>query len=267
VRRLCIAMIGVAACVLGWRGEAELSGAHDIAGVKTVHVELPSTPLAVVACVPEALPGCPEQLRWRGRVLSTGGSASDAKRHAEQVDLVFEQMGALALLRADIPLVVRGLVEIEIERIEVPDDRDLELVTDRGDLDVLGTVGSITAETGVGNVSIEGGDAGVAVLVGEGDVDVSSAGDVDVHVDEGAVSLVQVGAPRNVAITTGEGSVRVELAGSADLDLDVRADGEIRVTTDTIVALTKHELRRRTGSGEVVISIRAGGRVDIVQRD
>lgn len=266
MRRMFAALLVTSACVFGWRGEAAIDGAHDLRGVQTVHVDLPSTPLSVVACDPEVLQGCPEQLRWRGRVLSTGGSESDAKKHAEDVELVFERMGALALLRADVPLVVRGLVEIEIEAIELPSDRDLELVTDRGDVEVLGSRGALSVRTEIGDVTIDGGDRGVAVLVDDGDVEVESRGDVEVHVDRGGVTITQVGDPRRVVVETGRGDVRVELASAADVELDVRADGRIRVSTDAIVALAEDRLQRRTGSGAILVSIDAGGAVDVLQR-
>ena len=266
MRRICTALLVTSACVFGWRGEAAIDGAHDLRGVHTMHIELPSTPLSVVTCDPEVLQGCPEQLRWRGRVLSTGGSESDAKKHAEQVALVFERRDELALLRADVPLVVRGLVELELEAIELPSDRDLELVTDRGDVEVLGSRAAISVRTEVGDVTIDGGDAGVAVLVDDGDVEIESRGDVEVHVDRGAVTIAQVGDPRRVEVVTGNGGVRIELASAADIDLDVEAQGQIQVSTDAIVALAENRLQRRTGSGAIAIYVDAGGPVDIVQR-
>ncbi len=266
MRRVATAALLACGCVFGWRGEAELSGAHDLAGIDTVHVELPSTPLSVVACEPGALAGCPDELRWRGRVLSTGGSDRDARRHAQQVELVFERDEGLGLLRADIPLAVRGLVELEIEAMELPADRDLELVTTRGDVEVFGTRGAVSVRTEVGDVTIDGGDAGVAVLVDDGEVVIDSAGDVEARTDRGAVTVRQSGDPRRVEIVTGTGAVRIELASATDVDLDLRADGEIHVVTDTVVALAKDRLQRRVGAGTVTISVDAGGTVDIVQR-
>jgi hypothetical protein len=255
------------ACVLGWRGEAAIEGVHDLAGITTVRIDLPSTPLSVVACDLDALTACPEQLRYRGRFLSTGGSANDAEDHAQQAALIFERNDGLGSLTAELPLAVRGLVELELDAIELPSDRDLELVTDRGDIDVFGVRGAITVEVrDVGDVHIDGGDAGVAARVDDGLVEVRSAGDVELVAGEGAVRMVQTGAARRVHIEAGHGMVTLELASSSDVDLDVHADGEIRVSTDGIVALTHDRLRRRVGTGAVEVSIRAGGRVEITQR-
>jgi hypothetical protein len=259
-------LLVIAACVLGWRGAASIEGDHDLEGIVSLVIDLPSTPLSVVACDPGALTGCPARLRYRGRFLSTGGSARDAEDHAQQASLRFDREDGLGSLHADLPLAVRGLVELEIEDIELPSDRDIELVTDRGDVDVFGVRGSVVIRTETGNVDVDGGDAGVAVDVDEGEVYVRSAGDVDLFDEEGAISVVQTGPPRRVHIRTGNGGVRLELAASTDLDLDVRADGEIRVTTEALVVRTQGRLERSTGAGTIEVSIDAGGPVEIVER-
>ncbi|MBC8071804.1 MAG: hypothetical protein IAG13_25990 [Deltaproteobacteria bacterium] len=266
MRQSAIGLLGLAACVLGWRGEASIAGVHDLDGIVSVRIDLPSTPLSVVACDPEALTGCPAQLRYAGRFLSTGGSARDAENHAQQAALRFDRDAGLGSLHAELPLAVRGLVELEIEEIELPSDRDIELVTDRGDVEVFGARRSVAVRTETGDVTIDGGDAGVAVDVDDGDVYVRSPGDVDLFGEQGAISMVQTGAPRRVHIRTGHGGVRLELAASTDLDLDVRADGEIRVTTAALVVRTEDRLRRTTGAGSIEVTIDAGGSVEIVER-
>jgi hypothetical protein len=266
MRRCTIGLLVIAGCVLGWRDEASVEGDHDLEGIVSVVIDLPSTPMSVVACDPLALTGCPARLRYHGRFLSTGGSARDAEDHARQATLRFDRDGALGSLHADLPLAVRGLVELEIEEIQLPSDRDIELVTSRGDIEVFGPHGSVVVRTETGNVTIDGGDAGVAVDVDEGEVYVRSAGDVDLFDEQGAISMVQTGAPRRVHIRTGNGGVRLELAASTDLDLDVRADGEIRVTTEALVVRTDDRLQRTTGAGTIEISIDAGGSVEIVER-
>lgn len=266
MRRIAASCVLLAACVLGFRGEASIEGDHALDGVHTVHIELPSTPLSVVTCDPEALTGCPERLRYEGRVLATGGSGKDAERHAGRLALQFERSEGLGLLRADVPVDVRGLVDLELERIELPSDRDLELETDRGDVDIVGPRGAIAIRLGTGDVVVHGGDGGVAADVSLGNIEVTTEGDVDLRSDRGEVTVMQTGGPRHVVITTGRGAVHVELASSADLTLEIDADGTIDVTTDTVVARTRDRLRRRTGNGTLQISIDAGGPVEITQR-
>ncbi len=264
---LQVLVFGIAtmSCVFGWRGEADLVGDHDLQGVATVRIDLPSTPLVVDTCEPLAPGTCPERLRYAGRILATGGSASDARAHAEKPALVFERDGALARLRADVPLAVRGLIEFEIGAVELPADRNFEFHTDLGDVDVHGVRGAVTIEVGRGDVAVHGGDAGVAVAVDVGEIDVTSGGDVDLSTGAGHVTLVQDGAPRRVFIDA-RGDVELELAASSDLDLEIRADGSISVQTTTVVALADHRLVRRVGAGTIRVEIHAGGNVTVTER-
>jgi hypothetical protein len=169
-------------------------------------------------------------------------------------------------LVADVPLAVRGLVEIEIERIDLPGDRDLDVRTDFGDVTVVGTRGAVAIDVDTGHVAVEDGDGGVAVRLGQGDVDAHVRGHVDVVVESGDVAIVQTGDARDVHVTTGVGDVTLELADDADLDLDVRADGTIRVTTGTVVAIADEALVRVVGEGSTLVVVRAGGSVTITRR-
>lgn len=263
ITALCLASL--AACVFAWRGEADLVGDHDLLGIAAVRIDMPSTPMSVQACEPDAPGACPERLRYAGRVLATGGSAADARAHATQPALVFERDGALALLGVDIPLAIRGLVEFELAAIELPADRDLELHTGLGDIDVHGVRGALTIDVEQGDVEVDGGDAGVAIALGAGDIDVRTAGDADLEIGAGTITLVQDGAPRHVVIDAA-GDVEVELAASADLDLEIRASGAISVRTAAIVALADRALRRRVGAGTIRVEIRAGGDVTLTER-
>jgi hypothetical protein len=266
MRRAATFLLFASACVLGFRGEATLDVRHDLAGIATVRIELPSTPLEIVGCDSGAPAACPEALLLAGRVHSTGGTANEAREHAETPELVLDTMDRLLWLAVDIPLSVRGLVEIEIERIELPGDRDLDLRTDFGDVRVVGTRGAIAIDVGTGDVVVEDGDGGLAVRLERGDLDAQVRGHVDVTVETGDVAIVQTGDARDVHATTGEGDVTLELADDADLELDVRAGGMIRVTTDTVVAIADGELLREVGEGSTRVVVRAGGNVTITRR-
>jgi len=264
-RTLALVLVG-AACVLGYRGEAQLDVRHDLAGIVAVRIDLPSTPLEIVGCDAAAPAACPEVLALAGRVHATGGTANEARTHAERLALVFESTGALLSLHADVPLSVRGLVELEIERIELPGDRDLDVRTDLGDVTVVGTRGAVAIDVEVGNVVVEDGDGGVAVRIGWGELDAQTPGDVDVVIETGDVAIVQTGDARDVHVISDAGDVTIELADDANLDLDIRAEGTIRVTTDTVVAIASRELVREVGEGSTHVVVRSGGNVTITRR-
>ncbi len=265
VTSIVIAMT-LGACVFGWHGEAEIVGDHDLAGIRTVRIDLPSTPMFVDACEPESPGACPERLRYVLRVLATGGTEADARAHATKPALVFERDGALARLQADIPLAVRGLVDLQLDAMELPADRDLELHTGLGDIDVHGVRGAITIEIDRGRVVVDGGDAGIAVRVGDGDIEVHARGEVDLETGAGNVLVVQDAGPRRVFIDAG-GDVEVELASSDDLDLDLAAGGSISVQTTAVVALADDHLVRRVGEATIRVEIRAQGDIALTERD
>jgi len=264
--RRCLAIVSFSACVLGFRGEAPIDASHDLDGIVAVLVDLPSTPIEIVACDPAAPAVCPATLSYHGRVLATGGTDDEARDHARALTLVFERTDGLASLRADVPLAVRGLVELEIDRMALPGDRDVDVRTDLGDVTIVGVRAAVAVDVGIGDVAIEDGDGGVAVRLDDGALDVRTPGDADLVVDDGEVVLVQTGDARQVHVRTGEGDVRIELADDADLDLDLRADGTIRVTTDTVVAIADGELVRRVGDATTRVEVRAGGDLEIVRR-
>lgn len=252
------------ACVFGWRGEADLTGEHDLVGIDAVRIELPSTPLSVNGCDVEAATGCPELLRYAGRVLSTGGSASDARANARTPTLVFERDGRLGRLQADVPLQVRGLVELEMTAMELPGDRDVDLHTDLGDVEVRGIRGAVTVQTGLGDVEIHGAAGGVAAVTGGGDIEVRGAGHVDLSTDTGHVLVVQ-DAARDVVVAAG-GDVEIELWTAGDAELDLVGDGGVSIQTSAVTALADRSYRRTLGEGVILVQVRAAGRITIVDR-
>jgi hypothetical protein len=264
--RAGIVLVFAAACVLGYRGEAQLDLRHELDGIVAVRIDLPSTPLEIVGCDAAAPAACAEVLALAGRVHATGGTAKDARAHAEKLTLVLESVDGLLSLRADVPLAVRGLVELEIDRIELPGDRDVDVRTGLGDVSVVGMRGAVAIDVDTGNVDVEDGDGGVAVRLGIGDIDARTRGDLDLVVETGDVAIVQTGDARDVHVTTDAGDVTLELADDADLDLDVRADGTIRVTTGTVVAIAEGELVRVVGEGSTQIVVVAAGDVTITRR-
>lgn len=259
-----VAMLSLTACVIGVRGEAAFEAEHDLAGVDELRIDLPSTPITIVACDATVADLCPPTLRYDGVWMSTGGTAEDARRNAARPSLELRSADGFAQLRAHVPLSVVGLVELEMGEIRLPDDRDLHVLTTLGDVYVQGVRAAVSVEVDVGDVTIRGGDGGVGVRAGVGLVDVHTAGHADLRVEDGSVRVVQTAGAQDLFVATSAGSIDVTLASDRDLDLHVRAPGTIRVQTETINAITEGSFARRTGTAAHVVDLRtATGNVTV----
>jgi hypothetical protein len=251
-------------CILGVRGEAGFEAEHRLEGIEALRIDLPSTPLHVFACDAEVPRVCPEVLRYSGVWRTVAGHGRDARSRARRPTLELERLDRLAELRAIVPFDVRGTVDLEMDDLELPDDRDLEIRTDTGSILLVGSRGSAAVDVERGDVEIIGSDAGVGVSVGVGHVRVASPGHADVNVGVGDVEIEQTGGPRDLHVVVDRGDVRVTLAADFDLDLDVRAPGEIRISTPNIVAITRDRLHRVIGAGRTRVRIAtARGNVNI----
>jgi hypothetical protein len=264
-RRASIVALALVACAFGYRGEAAFEGSHALGGVLSVRIELPDTPLHVVACDADDVALCPERLRYDGDWVSTGGTRGEAEETALAPTLVFEREGEVAALRAEVPLSAVGLVDLRMGTLELPDDRDLDLRTGIGDVMVEQVEAAVAVDVGVGDVTVRGGAGGVAIRTELGRVEVTTAGIVDVEDDEGDVEIVQTGPARDTFVDAGEGDVRIALAEDGDLDVDIRASGTIRVSTSTIATITSGHFAREVGDGTVRIEVIAwDGDVEVV---
>ena len=166
-------------------------------------------------------------------------------------------------MRAEVPLSVFGIVELEMDAITIPDDKDLEVRTSVGDIEIVGPTGAIACENDVGDIVVRGGEAGVAVRTDEGDVLVETAGAASVDAGRGDVDLVQVSGPRDVLIDVERGDITVQLTDAGNIDLRIRAE-DIRVRTDVINVITSRSYERRTGTGAVVVDLRTdSGQVEV----
>lgn len=262
-------------CTLGYRGEAPFTGEHALAGTDSLRIELPDTPLTVVACAADDPETCPESLRYDGVWLSVAGSRQDARDAAATPTLVFERDqssgassgGGFATLRAEVPLSVDGTLDLELGTIVLPDDRHLDLRTGLGDVDVRGTEASVLVDVGVGDVVIRGADGGLSVRTGVGDLDIVTPGHAELETSEGNVTLTQSGAARDLRIATGLGSIEVVLASDADIDLEIETRGRITVRTPSITLVGSGRFARRNGDASVRIELRSPrGDIDVVQR-
>jgi hypothetical protein len=243
--------LALAGCVFGYRSEAEIEATYPLEDVISVRVDLPSTPLTVVGDA-EAL-----GLELRGEWRAAGGSAGVAKDNARTPRLVYEVFENFAELRAIVPLAVQGQVDLEVEELRLPPDRDVELRTALGDVTVLDVDGNLAVDVGRGDVDIVGGAGGIAVRTGEGRVAIESPGHLDVKALRGTVSVTQTGAGGNDVVVRAGGDVRVLLVSDGDLDLDLRGRA-IEVHTGTVSTITSNVFRRSVGGGHVKIWVDAG---------
>jgi Putative adhesin len=266
----------LAGCALGYRGEAAFTGEHALEGTHELRIDLPDTPLTVVACAADDPRTCPATLRYDGVWLSVAGSAQDARDAATAPTLVFErdpdrggsaQDPGFATLRAAIPLAVDGTLDLELGTIALPDDRHLDLRTGLGDVSVRGSVASVIVDVGVGDVEVRGADGGLAIRTGQGDLDVVTPGHADLTTGEGHVSLEQSGSPRDLRVSTAQGDIRVVLASDADVDLEIHTRGRITVRTPSITTVGSGRFARRNGDGSIRIELRSPrGDIDVTQR-
>lgn len=257
----------LAACAVGYRGEAPFTGEHDLGGTAELRIELPDTPLVIEACSADEPDTCPPLLSYSGVWHAVAGTRDDARRSASRPSLVFERDDGFAALRAAVPLPVQGVVDLQLEAVTVPDDRDLDLRTGVGDVTVLGSEAAVAVEIDIGDVEVRGADGGLGIYTGDGDVDVATGGHADIYTGSGHVVVEQTGDPRDVIVQTRAGSIRVELASDADVDLEIRTRGRISVRTDTITTVTSGSFERRNGSGARRVQLTSPrGEIEVVAR-
>lgn len=245
--------LSLAACVLGFRGEAAFTGEHDLSQTEELRISLPDTPLSIVACAADDAQNCPPALTYDGRWLSVAGSRADARADAATPTLRFERDEGFATLRAEVPLAVDGTVDLVMGQLQLPDDRHVDVRTGVGDVSVRGSEASVVVDIDVGDVEIRGADGGLAVRTGQGTIDVVTPGHAELRTGAGAVRVEQSGDPRDLTVQTGQGSITVILASDADIDLSVRTRGRIVVRTPSITTVTSGRFERRNGNGSISV--------------
>ena len=244
---LCsLSAVLLGACVFGFRGAAEVEASYPLGGVDAVRIDLGATPLTILG--DEMAPGLELAGVWR----SVGGSAAVAKQNAAGPAIAWTIDQGFGELRAIVPLKLVGQVDLEVDEIRLPPDRDLDLVTDLGDVYVFAVEGNLAVDVGVGHVDIDGGAGGIAVRTGEGDLDIRSSGSMDLRTGYGHARVQQDGPGGNDVVVTATGDIEVVLRSDANLDL--RLEGrEIRVHTGAVSTVTRREFVREVGGGSVKI--------------
>lgn len=260
------AVVLVAGCALGFRGEAPFAGEHDLHGTTEIRIDLPDTPLHVEACTPGIVETCEPALRYNGIWHAVAGSPGDARSQAAKPVLLFERDDGFASLRAEIPLAVEGIVDLEMDTILVPDDVHLDLRTGVGDVTVLGSEATVVIEVDAGDVEVQGAAGGLAVNTGQGDLEIVTGGHADLRTASGHVRVEQSGDPRDLLVDTKQGDITVTLASDADIDLEIRTRGTIRVRTASITTVTSGSFHRENGNGSIRVQlVSPRGEIEVVQ--
>lgn len=262
-RGLLGALVFSVGCSLGVRAEGAFEVEVDLAGAQALSIDLPSTPISVRGCDAAVPESCPDAVQLAGRWHAIGGTASEARRTASRPSIEFDADGTLLRMRAEVPLSVQGLVDLELGEVVLPGSTDIEVITSLGDVQLRSMTGSVLVDTDIGDVEIRGDMRSTGVHVEEGQVVVVGSGPVDVDVAHGGVRVEQTAGADDVRILAPRGGVELRLGSDVDVDVRVQTPGKIRVQTDAFSAATSGLYRDRSGTGAIRIDIEAGADVTI----
>jgi hypothetical protein len=253
---LSVALLGsVAACVFGFRGEAEFAGEASLMGVDTVLLELPTTELVVAGEASRAF------IDWQGRWVSVGGNSNDALAAARAPQLLWDSHVGVGRLSAEVDISLRDLTTLEHLDVQSAAYLAHEIVG-AGDVFVTGIDAYISVSLDGGNVEILGGTEQILVNTSRGDIDLTTSAAVDAYSGAGRVS-VRAEVPRDIEIET-TGSVLVELSEATNVDIDIAEAGKVVVQLDAATHIGSGSYRRLLGSGMYRLHVRSnGGAVDV----
>jgi len=266
LRRLWPALL-VLGCSLGVRAEGFFEVEVELAGADALSIELPSTAVSVLGCDAAVPESCPNAVQLTGRWHAIGGTASEAKRTAATPSIEFEADGGWLRMRAEVPLSVEGLVDLELDEVVLPGSTDVEVITSLGDVQLRSMTGSVLVETNRGDVEVRGDMRSTGIHVEHGQVVVVGSGPVDIDVAHGGVRVEQTAGANDVRIVAPGGGVELRIGSDVDVDVRVQTPGTIRVQTDAFSAATSGLYRDRSGTGARRIEIEAGADVTIQLRD
>lgn len=250
-------------CSLGVRAEGAFEVEVELAGAQAVSVDLPSSAVFVQGCDGAVVESCPNAVQLSGRWHAIGGTASEAERTASRPSIAFAQEGSWLRMRAEVPLSVQGLVDLELDDIVLPRNTDLEVRTSLGDVELRSMTGSVVVDVDRGDVDVRGDMRSTGIHVEDGQVIVVGSGPVEIDVAHGGVRVEQTAGANDVRIVAPGGGVDLRLGSDANIDVRVQTAGRIRVQTDAFSAATSGLYRDRSGTGTTRIDIEAGADVTI----
>jgi hypothetical protein len=250
MRLALLGLVALGGCIVNVRGFSEFERSEGAQGISALVVELPRSGVSIVGARES-------EIRWRGRWWALGPSAAEAQNNADAASWRLEIDLPVARLAASIPLAIEGLVEVELDRLSVPEGVDVTVLTESGDVEATGLRGHFAAvvESGDLQADVEGS---VSADIGDGEVDVQAGSHVDIRSDGGDVR-VAIDAVGDVIISAETGDVEVHLADDRDLDVLITAGGRIEVDTAQVAHVGERELRRAVGDADVRLWIEAPG--------
>ncbi len=253
LRRVLLSTSGallVGACVFGFRGLAPFVGEASLEQIDTVQIHLPPTELTLRGSANTTT------LAWEGRFVALGATRDDALEQARELELVWETEQRVGRLRAELPLELRDLGELEL--IELDSSAYIaHEIRGAGEVQVSGIDAFLSIELEGGNVVVLGGLEQIVVDTGQGNVELRTGAAVDVHSGQGDV-LVDLESPRDAVIDT-RGAVEIGLSEVGNLEIDIAGAGVISVDLEGVAHLGSGDFFRTLGAGTRALRVRSGG--------
>lgn len=250
-----LAILGMAACVLGFRGESEFAGEASLGDLDTVTLELPPTELVLAGDAAR------NYIDWQGTWMSVGGSSADALAAANGPELRWESFQGVGRLSALVDVSLRDLTSLEHLDVQSASYVAHEIVG-TGNVFITGIDAYVSVTLDGGDVEILGGLEQLHVSTKRGDIDLTTSAAVDAYSGAGRVT-VRAEVPRDIEIET-SGRVRIELADVNDLDIDITGAGRVDVQLEGIAHIGAGTYRRIVGAGSNKLYVRSnGGDVDL----
>lgn len=250
-------------CSLGVRAEGAFEVEVELGGAQALSIDLPSSAVFVQGCDGAVVESCPDAVQLSGRWHAIGGTASEAERTASRPSIEFAPDGNWLRLRAEVPLSVQGLVDLELDALVLPRETDVEVLTSLGDVELRAMTGSVLVDVDRGDVDVRGDMRSTGIHVGDGQVVVVGSGPIDIDVAQGGVRVEQTAGANDIRILAPGGGVELRLGSDDNVDIRVQSPGKIRVQTDAFSAATSGLYRDRSGTGATRIDIEAGADVTI----
>ena len=246
---------------MGVHGEHIFKETVDAGGLRSLTIDLPPTDLHI-----EGVAGA-TRLGYEGAWYSTAGTKKGATATAEKPLLLvnYDDSGAGEIV-AHVPLEVENLVDLQLWKLLLPDDLDVEVVGSYYDVNLYNIEGYHFVDVDAGNVNIIGADAGVYVSTRAGDVAVDAPAAIDASTWVGDISLVQSGATSaDVYAQTHAGSLTVVVPSLDNATLTIRGSDRVDIRSSALVKVTEGTFEQTLGDGSVIIDLDASG--DVLLRD
>lgn len=250
----------LSACIMGVHGEHVFKETVPAGNMRSITIDLPPTDLHI-----EGVDGA-TSIGYEGAWYSTAGNERDARSTASLPKILVNYDGSGAgEIVAHVPLQVENLVDLQLWKLLLPDDLDIEVVGRYDDIGLFNLEGYHFVDVDAGRVEIIGAAAGAHVRTRVGDVDVHSSGAIDVLTNIGDVGIVQTGEGADVVARTRAGSISVTVPSLANVALTVRGPSRVDIRSEALIKVTEGRFEQTLGDGSTIIELSATG--DVLLRD